>query len=217
MSMKNLLIIGARGFGREVYNLALACEGYQKDYVVKGFLDDKSDALDGFKGYPPIVSSVEDYEVQPDDVFICALGALFYKKKYAEIILEKGGKFISLIHPSVIIGLNTKIGVGSIVLSYSSISCDILIGDFVTIHGNVVLGHDVNIGSWCVIESGVFCGGGVCIGESTTMHTKASIHPRKTVGINASVSMGSVVIRNVPDGATVFGNPAKRIFSPKES
>ena len=70
--MKQLLIIGARGFGREVYNLFLACKAAGLEMCCKGFLDDKKDALDGYKNYPPIISSVEDYIIQEDDVFICA-------------------------------------------------------------------------------------------------------------------------------------------------
>ena len=71
--MKNLIIIGARGWGREVYAHAQYSHGYLEDYDIKGFLDDKADALDGMNGYPPILGSVEDYKPQSDDVFICAL------------------------------------------------------------------------------------------------------------------------------------------------
>lgn len=50
------------------------CIGYQTEYVVKGFLDDNKNALDGMSAYPPIIESFEDYEPQPDDGFVCALG-----------------------------------------------------------------------------------------------------------------------------------------------
>ena len=56
--MKNLIIIGARGAGREVYGLALVTKEYNKEYLIKGFLDDKKNALDNLDGYPPIISSV---------------------------------------------------------------------------------------------------------------------------------------------------------------
>ena len=68
--MKNLLIIGARGFGRGVYHLFMDCVkfGSIKDVECKGFLDSNKDALNGYSGYPPIISSVEDYIVGADDV-----------------------------------------------------------------------------------------------------------------------------------------------------
>lgn len=209
--MKNLLIIGARGFGREVYNLALACKGYQKDYVVKGFLDDKSDALDGFKGYPPIVSSVEDYEVQPDDVFICALGVPLYRKQYAEIILDKGGEFITLIHPTSLCLLNTAIGKGCIILRNVTVSCDVQIGDFVSIQSAASLGHDTKIADWCVLGCRTFFGGGSKIDSEALIHTGAIILPKKKVGHGAVVGAGAVVVRDVKPGTTVYGNPAIRL------
>ena len=46
--MKNLLIIGARGYGREIYNFAIDSKGYGTEFTVKGYLDDKVSALDGF-------------------------------------------------------------------------------------------------------------------------------------------------------------------------
>ena len=97
--MKNLLIIGARGWGREVYDIATACITDGASFVVKGFLDDKADALNIYKNYPPIIGPVESYEIQRDDVFVCALGDVFYKEQYVKLILDKGGTFISLIHP----------------------------------------------------------------------------------------------------------------------
>ena len=50
--MKQLLIIGARGWGREVCDIAKACIAAGAEFLVKGFLDDKSDALDGYDNYP---------------------------------------------------------------------------------------------------------------------------------------------------------------------
>ena len=66
--MKHLLIIGARGFGREIYRSFIHTKPYiEKEIDVKGFLDDKADALDGLKGeWPPIIGAVETYEIQRD-------------------------------------------------------------------------------------------------------------------------------------------------------
>ena len=95
--MKNLIIIGARGYGREIFHFAKESIGYGTDFIIKGFLDDNSDALDGYDGYPPILDSVEDYGIEEDDVFTCALGDVNYKRKYVNLILSKGGEFINII------------------------------------------------------------------------------------------------------------------------
>ena len=209
--MKNLLIIGARGWGREVFDIANACILHGEDLQVKGFLDDKSDALDGYDNYPPIVGPVENYQIQEDDVFICALGDVNYKKQYADIILEKGGEFISLIHPTAILGNNARIGKGCVIGAYSNLSSDTRVGDFVTFSIRAGMGHDSIIGDYTHIGGGCSISGFVTIGKSVTMHPGCIVVPHRTIGDSSIIGTGSVVLGNVKANTTVFGNPAKRI------
>jgi hypothetical protein len=80
--MKNLIIIGARGFGREIFDFAQHCLGYNSEFRIKGFLDDNSNVLNDFKNFPAILSSVEDYEVEENDVFISGLGSVKWTEYY---------------------------------------------------------------------------------------------------------------------------------------
>jgi len=209
--MKQLLIIGARGWGREVYDIATDCIASGVELKVKGFLDDKADALDGYENYPEILGPVETYEVQNDDVFICALGDVNYKKQYADIILNKGGEFISLIHPTAIIGNNAMIGKGCVVCAYSNLSSDTRIGDFVTFSIKAGMGHDSVIGDYSHIGGFSNISGFVTIGKMVTIHPCCNILPHKIIEDEAVVGASSVVLANVKRGKTVYGNPA-RVF-----
>ena len=209
--MKNLVIVGARGFGREVYDLATQCAGFNIEYVVKGFLDDKSDALEGFANYPQILSSVEDYKIEENDVFVCAMGSIKWKKHYAELILAKRGKFINLIHSSIKLNTNATVGTGLLVFMYANISNDCIIEDFVTIQGYVGLGHDTKICKWAHLSSYSFTGGFVVLEEEATLNTRATILPNVIVRKGATVGAASLVIKNVKENTTVFGIPAKKI------
>lgn len=207
--MKNLLIIGARGWGREIYNMLPDCIGFGTEYVVKGFLDDKSDALDGMPGYPPIIGTVEEYVPQQNDVFVCALGDAHWKRHYAEIILKKNGEFINIIHKTASIQRNTVLGVGCIITAHVGISCDMIIGDFVTFQCYTIVGHDAQIGNFCHLGTRSFMGGYSVLGDVTTIQTNSIILPHVIVGKDCVVGAGAVVIRKVKDGDTVYGNPAK--------
>lgn len=209
--MKNLIIIGARGFGREVYDLATQCAGYNIEYVIKGFLDDKIDALDGFENYPQIISSVEAYKIQEEDVFVCAMGAVKWKKHYVELVLQKGGSFINLIHPTTKLNTNALVGIGLLAFMYSNISNDCVIEDFVTIQGYVGLGHDTKIRKWAHLSSYSFTGGFVVLEEESTLNTRATVLPHVIVRKGATVGAASLVIRNVKENTTVFGVPAKKL------
>ena len=89
--MKDLLIVGARGWGREVYKLALSCKAYMDgEYTVKGFLDSNNTVLDNLQGdFPPILGSPEDYKLEDNDVFVIAMGDSRWRKHYADIIEKK--------------------------------------------------------------------------------------------------------------------------------
>ena len=159
--MEHLVIIGARGWGREVLDIVKILPDYVNGKLkVKGFLDDKQDALEGLRGdYPPIISSVEDYKPQSNDVFVCALGDCNYRKKYADIILNKGGRFISVVHPLARLSSSAQIEQGGVIGAFSIISNNVTIGDFTMVHGFTTLGHDVTIGKYNSIESYCFFGG----------------------------------------------------------
>ena len=211
--MKHLIIIGARGFGREMYRTFLNTQPYLNGEIdVKGFLDDKVDALDGLKGeWPPIIGAVETYDIQEDDVFFCALGDAHWRKHYAEIIREKGGCFINIIHKTALVSPVATIGEGVAIGAFTTISPNVQIGDHVMIQAYDDFGHDSEIGDFASIESYVFLGGYAKVGKLSTMHTKSSIIPHKSIGEECVVGFGSVVMRNFKDGVHVFGNPATKI------
>lgn len=207
--MKKLYIIGARGFGREIYHLAKESTGYLSQFEIAGFLDDNSNALDHYPGYPDIVDSVENFTPSENDLFVCALGDVAYKRRYVDSVLSKGGQFINLIHKDAYISDNVKLGTGCIFCAYSRISCDVTIGDFNTFQPFTAVGHDVAIGNFCHFNTYSFLGGFVEIGNSVTLHTGAIVHPHKKVGNGCVVGAGAVVLRNVTENTTVYGNPAK--------
>ena len=206
--MKKLVIIGAGSYGREIYNLALECKGYGSDFKVKGYIDNLYSNIE-YEGYPPILCKVDDYELSEDDVFVCALMDVDIKKKYIEIIKGKGGQFINLIHPNTTIWKNTKLGEGCIICKNAQISCDITIGNFVTIQPMSVLGHDVIVKDYCHLNAFSFLGGKVIVNEMVTINTGAIIHPGIEIGQHSVIGAGSIVLRKVKDNVTMFGNPAK--------
>lgn len=115
---------------------------------------------------------------------------------------------MNIVHPSSYIETNTKMGMGCIVGRFVFISCDISIGNFVTIQPHVTIGHDCVVGDWCMLNSYAFLGGGVVVGAETVINTSAKILPKKKVGQCAVIGAGSIVIKNVKENTTVFGNPA---------
>ena len=209
--MKNLIIIGAGGMGRVMYDMACESHGYGDIFEIKGFIDDNFNALDNFENYPPLVGTIKDYEIQPDDIFICSIGGAF-RRECMERIINRGGEFISLIHRTARIGTNVKLGKAIMVGAFTTIAADAIIGDYNFIQSYTIIGHDVVIGDWNRIDSHVMFIGGVKMGNNNMIHTSAVLNHGVEVEDNAHIGACSFVTRKVESGTTVFGNPARRLM-----
>lgn len=195
--MKQLIIIGARGFGREVYSLAKRSIGYDETFTIKGFLDDQSDLLDGFKNLPPILSSVEDYKIQHNDVFICALGSVYWKKYYASIIQIKGGEFINLVDKTAVLGDNCRLGRGCIVCAYVIISNNVSLSDFVSVYPYTAFGHDVEVGNYVHVGPYCFFGGFTLVEDEAVIHVRTTVFDRIKIGKQAVIGAGVTVRKDI--------------------
>ena len=209
--MKNLVIIGAGGFGREMFATAREAVGYGETFTVKGFLDGNPSALDGFSGYPEIIGTPETYQIEENDVFITALGSIAARRRCAAMIEERGGRFISVIHRSASIGPNVTVGDGSLVAHNVVLTADIKVGRHSCVFHGTVIGHDTVLEDFTHVYSLVSVGGGVRIAEGASVFPGARIVPRVEIGAGATVGIGSAVVRSVAPGVTMFGVPAERL------
>lgn len=196
--------------GRTIYDSALESKGYGDLFLIKGFIDDDVHALDRYPNYPPVVGTIKAYNPEIDDVFICSMGSIS-RKKCMEQIIRKGGVFINLIHNSVRIYTNAKLGIGNFIGAFSVIGNDTIIGNYNMIQSYTVIGHDAVIGDFNRIDTHVTCVGGIKIHNDATIHTSAVIGHNVTVENGAKVGACSFVIRKVKSGDTVLGVPAKKI------
>lgn len=202
--MTRLIIIGARALGRKVCNYAR-----EAGFDVVGFLDDKTDALDGFAGYPPIIGSVENWLVHADDRYVCAVGDSQMRAKYAAIIEQKGGEFVSVIHPSAYVGPNVKIGEGCVVCPYAVVDCDLTMGRHVIVNVHTLVAHDCILEDCVTLSPNVHLGGRTKIRRAAFLGINVSTIPDIEIGESSYVAAGACVTRNVPESVLVAGVPAK--------
>lgn len=208
--MKRLIIVGAGGFGREVFAWAMDHPDCGEVWEMHGFLDDNLAALEGFEYPVGVLGTVDEYKPQADDLFLCAIGSPQIRFEVCEKLLDRDAEFYTLVHPSVVLGGNVTLGAGSIICPQAVLTVDISVGEFVIVNCMSTIGHDVVIGDYVTLSGHCDVTGNVEIGEGTLLGSGARILPSKTVGADALVGAGAVVIRSVGDGQKVFGNPAVR-------
>lgn len=210
--MLEVLIIGAGGWGREVLAQMQGDPDCGKEWTVKGFLDNRPHVLDGLNcDDTPIVGSPLDYSPRSGEAFVCAVGAPHERARYVQPLLSQGSLFI-VVRTEAYLSPRVHLGQGSFLCRRVQLSPDVWIGDFANVHTQTVIGHDVRIGNYAQIGAMVFIGGGARIGHLATVHPHATVLPGIQVGDGATVGAGAVVVKDVPPGATVFGNPARVIF-----
>lgn len=109
----------------------------------------------------------------------------------------------------VLIGSNVEIGSNTCI--DRAVIGDTVIGDNVKIDNLVHIAHGVKIGNGSIIVAGAVICGSVTIGENVWVGANACIRQHLTIGDNAVIGMGAVVVKDVPAGQTVAGNPAKQL------
>lgn len=205
--MKELLIINATGYGRTVGSLAQSDAAHGVEWTIKGMLDNRE--LPPREGdIWPLVGNPMTYLIQPGEIVVCALGDPFLREQYSRPLDEQGADFFNLT-PDLHRAQGVTIAGGGIFERNTVIGADSHLGRFVLMHAFSVVGHDVTIGDFTTIGSFVFIGGGAQVGSHVTIFPHASILPGVKIGRGARIGAGSVVVRDVPEGVTVMGNPAK--------
>lgn len=209
--MKDLIIVGAGGLGREVLQMCMEINGLANCWNIKGFINDDLHALDGFECKYSIIGTIKDWEPKENEVFVFAIAAPRAKEQLVNSLLERGAIFETVISPRAFVADNAQIGQGVVISPFCFISCNTKIGDFAFFNVHCAVGHDTNIGAYSSMMSYVDVTGNCCLGKRTYWGSGSRIIPGTKVDSDVHVGAGSVVLRNIKPGISVFGNPAKKV------
>ena len=209
--MKDLYIIGAGGFGREVAWLVERINEVNPTWNLKGFIDDNESLWGNVEGDYPVLGGCEYLKSLGDVYAVCAVGSAKVRKIIIGRIKESNVKFATLIDPSVLVSKRVEIGEGSIICAGTIITVDIRIGNHVIINLDCTIGHDVDIEDFVTIYPSVNVSGNVLIGQCTELGTGTQIIQGKTITANSIVGAGAVVVKNIEEPGTYVGSPAKKI------
>ena len=216
MAAPPIVILGSGGFGREVLMVLrdIAAQGagapeflgfMGRDLPTPGILE-RLDAA--FIGSPDDEQALE--ELPKNCQFLTAIGSGTIRERYRNLLRHREMYETLLVHPSAIIGEDVEIASG-VVCAGSIITTNVRLGQSTQINLNCTIGHDVVFGDDVTLSPGVNISGNVRVGSRATIYSNATVVPGINVGEGAVVGAGAVVIRDVPPGATVVGNPAREV------
>jgi sugar O-acyltransferase (sialic acid O-acetyltransferase NeuD family) len=207
--LPELYIVGAGGFGRELYCWLKDTSAWGRDWEFSGFLDDDLSALDSFNHDGKVVAKVSEFVPKGSQLFACGIGNVEMKQKACRGLIEQGAEFVSIVHPTAVIGDRVALGAGVVVCPGVILTCDIAVGRMAMVNLNSTVGHDVTIGEWSTLSPLNSLTAGVSIGDGVFLGSGAHVLPGISVGDGAFVGAGSVVMRDVKNGQKIYGNPAR--------
>ena len=212
--MKDLIIIGAGGLGREALTIAKDILSVKPDtgWRVKGFLTDiVGDFYEKDTGGYEILGPITGHSVSENNVYVFAIADIAFKKKATEELIKKGAQFINLINPYVSVPPSCNLGVGNIIQGGVGVSVDVNIGNFNMINAYTTIGHDAIIGNCCTIGPACAISGYCHLEDGVFLGAHSVLYPHAKVGAYARVGAASVVIKKVKPGTFVIGNPAVQV------
>lgn len=211
--MKEIIIIGAGGFAREVLWLisdinAIAEPIYQVNCLIS---DESEGQLETGIG-TVLIGGNDEWAMKhfPKGTgFVIAIGDPRVRKKIAEAYEAAGFVAATLIHPSVKLSSSVTIGVGAIICANAILTVDIEIGRYALINLASTVGHNCQIGDFCTLSPGCHLSGGVKLGAGTELGTGAIVLPEVQIGRDCTIGAGAVVTRNLEAGLSAKGIPAR--------
>ena len=210
--MKNIVIIGAGGFGREVKTITDALNTVENRFRFLGFYDDglsKGTVINGF----PVLGNLDDLNSVQEELGVAlGIGNPITKSEIIQSLTNNFLYFPTLIHPNVILSDDSvSIADGGIICAGTILTCNINIKRFVTLNLMCTVGHDTIIDDYSSFMPSVNISGEVHIEEKVYVGTGAKIINQLTIGTSTIVGAGAVVSKSLPPFCTAVGIPAKPI------
>lgn len=202
-----IAIWGGGGHGHVVADLLRILGGWD----VAGFLDNVHPAGSDIAGLPVLgtESILPALREQGVESIVVAIGECQARMQMIEHARELGFRTPTLIHPSCILSPSATLGDACVLCAGVIVGAQSNIGDGAILNTRASVDHDNQIGIGVHVAPGAVVCGFVSVGRESWIGAGAVVRDHLSIGSRVMVGAGAVVLKDVPDGQTVFGNPAR--------
>lgn len=206
-----IVIIGAREDGHARVVLDAIRAG--SEHTITGFIDDNT-SLQGedVLGVPVLgnVAHMGKFR-HAFDAAIVAVGDNTARMNLSMELAKQSISFVTIVHPRAIVAADVQLGTGTFVAAGAIINTGTIVGNSAIINTGATVDHDNIIDNYVHVGPGVHTAGRVHVGQCTFLGIGSRVIPDVIIGKNVVIGAGAVVLKNVPDGATCVGVPARVI------
>lgn len=217
--MKQVVIIGSGGHGREVAEILQHQAEHSGDIVLQGFIDESKERHGQLIDNLPVLGDWSWFETvnKQEIAVICAIGTPAIAKLLVQRALALNLAFANAISPLAYISPRATLGQGIVIFPRVVINTGASIGSYSTLNLATTVSHDTKIGEYCNINPGVHLAGNVTIGDGCYIGMGTTVIQGKAIGAGTITGAGAVVHRDLPTNVTAVGVPVKVIKTNKES
>ena len=201
---RDIMIIGAGGFGREaVWTLErINASGETAVWNILGFADDAADSMpETVEGYPLLGTSRQASGDNPGAAVFIAVGDNAVREQIYRRL--RGHDFPAIIDPSADVAPTAELRHGVYVGPRAVVSVGVELGKFVIVNARAGVGHDTKIGDFAQVCPGATLSGHTKVGAHAFIASNASTAPGVTIGERAQIAAGMPAYGDVAAGATL--------------
>lgn len=207
--MKNIVIVGAGGVGRETSLIIQQINELKITWNLIGFIDDDVNSWGNVINGYPVIGGMDSLEKLSLDTYVVVAIANYKVKKKIVNKINNKFKFATIIDPKVYIHDYMTIGEGTIIYEGAIITANIQVGNHVIISPKCGIGHDSIIKDYVSLLWNVNVSGNDVIEEGVMMGSGSTIIQGKKIGKGSIIGAGAVVIDDIDSFTTAVGVPAK--------
>jgi sugar O-acyltransferase (sialic acid O-acetyltransferase NeuD family) len=199
--MDNLIIIGAGGHGRVIFDIALSLNKYK----TVSFLDDQK------IGAKNVLGKVSDFsKFLSSHEFVVGIGDEKVREKIALMLKDSGAKIVSLVHEKAVIGSDVSIGNGTVVMAGAVINNGAKIGEGVIVNTCASIDHDSMVGDYTHVSVGARLAGTVVLEKRVFIGAGAVVINNVSIISDVVIGAGAVVVKNILEKGIYKGVPARK-------
>jgi sugar O-acyltransferase (sialic acid O-acetyltransferase NeuD family) len=202
-----LVLLAASGLAREV----LAALEDRSELEVRGILDDAPNLQASAVGASQVVGTLDQVGEHGDAQLLVCAGSGRSRAAIVARLRHLGiddDRYATVVHPTAVVPRTCRVGQGSILLAGTVLTGDVMVGQHVVAMPHVTLTHDDRVEDFVTLCAGVSLGGSVHVDAWAYLGMNSSVREHTTVGAGSVLGMGSVLLRDLPDGETWVGVPA---------
>ena len=208
-----IVIIGGRGNGTVIASTIEDCKRAGNNIECIGFLNDNEKEINGY----PVLGGIKDkfwQKLPADYFFIYALSNVKQASERFDILLHLNipiDRYATIIHPTAVVSNKAKLGKGVVLMPYTVVSPNAIIGNHSQMYAQSFIGHDSELEEMVFVANNASIGGRILIKNGAHIGSNSSILERLIINEFSVIGLASNVLTNVEPFSVYVGNPAKKV------